>query len=866
MSKIRVLTIFSLIFIFRVCDIAKAMNNVSDSALLYSVPYIGTTPKYTEKYVNDGSKQKLINMSILAAESYKDGNGEVPNGYTPITDENEIKKFIGTKLNSVLAFADDGTIYSRFSKTGFAAALYKGPDGEIILSFRGTELSSSQDIITDKEQILGGELPSQYKLASLLLDELISNTPGEIEVTGHSLGGAMTQYALATNDLEGRVTGYTFNSAGFSDDFLDKYLTAEGIKLTLPNLHNVRNDGDMVSFVGKHVGLVYDIDNDNISDHSIGGVIGYDAKGNAIYDGLIGNLQKDLYNQKNPKKQIGSSKDIIIRENPDSLYFFEVRDEAWNIFQESMSLLTKGSISPSMCCLSGDSYDSWREAEVKKRDFSKQIKEYLEGYGKTNPWMPIAKVSKIVGDGAAFAFSALEKKWFGTDFLTKGLNAINNSIEQGKIDTSALVPGDMLTPTDLKKLLETIPNLVKELETLQSTMKDIKNLDDAKNILQSILNIRSQVERASKTMAKLKIPGASDIHMLLSKTDDMADYMQFAIDLYDTGDSVSGYFSGIDNMRDLMSKMIKYNSEYKEYISTVNANIKCSCGTGCTCTCPNCNCGKDVEDNEESVSGSSSGVPPSEDSVSPEINTPSEQIKQPSLPITKPLMPLSPTQPTIPIFTPDDPLSGIYTPSAEGEDPWASIHKGILSSDTHDSVGGVSLNVIGMNSFVSLLNDVSNVSSILGEYDSGLGSVSDVAESIWGVVGGDNGIVDGISNVGQLVVDGMQGLFETYVSRVMNNVAGWVNATITSIVGSLTESINGYLDKLFDKIQKKNAPDVDEWIISMREYSECVDSAFQAPKFLTVVDAGTDGDVVIEGGSNNKAPRKSREGYKEDLK
>ena len=234
------------------------------------VPWIDDCPSFSQWATAD-EKQRTLTMAQLAGHCYLDGDVKdetIDNlGYGIAKNGNLIEqiKAAGFQVDASGAITLKGA-------EGFAASIYTGPGGETVLAFRGTEMKDVGDIATDIAQASGSK-SDQYEAASKLLGAVLANTFGHISVTGHSLGGGLTQYAMAANNLQGRVSGYTYNSAGLSDDTV-KSLPASGIAAAGGALINVRNDGDPVSFFESHIGNIYDLGDEGMSgSHSILAVI-----------------------------------------------------------------------------------------------------------------------------------------------------------------------------------------------------------------------------------------------------------------------------------------------------------------------------------------------------------------------------------------------------------------------------------------------------------------------------------------------------------------------------------------------------------------------------------------------------------------
>lgn len=225
----------------------------------------------------------LLKYGVLASSAYADrndadqmmngGQGRVDNwkllesqGYTPV-DEAETKRLLaGSGLNvrteTVTADKSMGQTPS-FAVTisgdepdKLNARLFKNEKtGEIVIAFRGT--AGAGDIRDDAKQASHlAPTPQQYKDAAKVLDAVLANTKAsgeKIVCTGHSLGGGLVQYAMASNELGGRVKGYTYNSAGLNGLGTVNSFDATKAKDAAANITGIRSDGDPVSFVGYHL-------------------------------------------------------------------------------------------------------------------------------------------------------------------------------------------------------------------------------------------------------------------------------------------------------------------------------------------------------------------------------------------------------------------------------------------------------------------------------------------------------------------------------------------------------------------------------------------------------------------------------------
>lgn len=138
-------------------------------------------------------------MGILSEEVYKDDE------YFLDSNGNRKKPIIET------AYGDYTIIESRSTTTDMQALLLQGPDGKFVIAFRGTE-GTAGDILSD---IMNGFVNYNPQIADardfvnkMMYDYNI--TASNLTLTGHSLGGMLTQ-AIGS---EMRIPGYAFNPYG----------------------------------------------------------------------------------------------------------------------------------------------------------------------------------------------------------------------------------------------------------------------------------------------------------------------------------------------------------------------------------------------------------------------------------------------------------------------------------------------------------------------------------------------------------------------------------------------------------------------------------------------------------------------------
>ena len=136
--------------------------------------------------------------------------------------------------------------------TGFhAEVLAKGND--VIVAYRGTTLASIKDIKNDYA-MARKNIPAQATDAIKVYDQVKQDYPNsEVTVTGHSLGGSLSQIVSSVRGCE----AVTFNAYGTKDMFKDPASIKED------NIVNYVNEMDGITMVNgeNHVGEIYSVPN-----------------------------------------------------------------------------------------------------------------------------------------------------------------------------------------------------------------------------------------------------------------------------------------------------------------------------------------------------------------------------------------------------------------------------------------------------------------------------------------------------------------------------------------------------------------------------------------------------------------------------
>ncbi len=166
---------------------------------------------------------KELEMAMLASNIYDgDDSSELPVGYTVCPPE-ELP--LGMRdMNK------EPWIYD----SGFKARMYKGPEGEHILVFQGT--NEEKDWIDNAQQGVGLE-SEQYEQAKKLTEQLEDGKCKVETVAGHSLGGGLATTAGARLGAE----TYTYNAAGVHPNTIE--ITSEQEK----QIHAYSGDHDILT-------------------------------------------------------------------------------------------------------------------------------------------------------------------------------------------------------------------------------------------------------------------------------------------------------------------------------------------------------------------------------------------------------------------------------------------------------------------------------------------------------------------------------------------------------------------------------------------------------------------------------------------
>ena len=176
---------------------------------------------------------KPVNYISLSALSYIDFNSSMKNKTIEYLVNNKLIKEDDLSKPELSALKSSSNLLRSYTlidftstSSGFRAAAFQSPSGEIVFSFKGTDfdpsnpktyMDTAKDIANADAQIAFGNsvgLPAQFTEAEKFVDKVCSShSHSGYTYTGHSLGGALAQYMTYK-------TGHnstTFNAPGVAN-------------------------------------------------------------------------------------------------------------------------------------------------------------------------------------------------------------------------------------------------------------------------------------------------------------------------------------------------------------------------------------------------------------------------------------------------------------------------------------------------------------------------------------------------------------------------------------------------------------------------------------------------------------------------
>lgn len=134
---------------------------------------------------------------------------QLPEGFREITDPTELAQYNLTKgmLDPASVFPEGHPEYSQFR-----AGAFQGPDGTLVVAFKGTSPTSLSDWGNNAAQELAGR--SDYYTRAQRIASNLQKSGAATRFTGHSLGGGLASAAARTAGADAS----TFNAAGLNPD------------------------------------------------------------------------------------------------------------------------------------------------------------------------------------------------------------------------------------------------------------------------------------------------------------------------------------------------------------------------------------------------------------------------------------------------------------------------------------------------------------------------------------------------------------------------------------------------------------------------------------------------------------------------
>lgn len=208
-----------------------------------------------------GDSQLVEDCGNLAGKAY--GGDKPYNGWNIATDAN------GQSLTTNL-------------DNGFHAKAYQ-KDGKVVIAFRG-----SDDVgdLTSDFAMMAGRTPEQLDNAVAFVERVRQQFPdAQIIVTGHSLGGSLTEMVSSKFD---DVVGFTFDAVGTKG-------IVDATGGALRDNHNTVNyivHGDVLSNADAHVGQTVVVSNiskgnERLSPHAIGNFMGNNSALEGVESGIL---------------------------------------------------------------------------------------------------------------------------------------------------------------------------------------------------------------------------------------------------------------------------------------------------------------------------------------------------------------------------------------------------------------------------------------------------------------------------------------------------------------------------------------------------------------------------------------------------
>jgi Mbeg1-like len=238
------------------------------TAILVLLTYVGDgTPARAQMLgaADADTAAEVLPYAYMSGDAYDRSQGiykgQVPAGWTNIGD-----------WQTVLRAAKRVDLIDAAKYSGFYASVYRTRNGAIAIAYRGT-LPNLGDVITDL-QGWQAQTPNQFGLAKELAVQVKKLFPkSHIEVTGHSLGGALATYV--GQQVPGVSKVVTFNAANFGILSAATRAGTNQINIVVPK--DVIGDPRSAlspTGLGPLSGKTYTVESTTAASHTLAGIIG----------------------------------------------------------------------------------------------------------------------------------------------------------------------------------------------------------------------------------------------------------------------------------------------------------------------------------------------------------------------------------------------------------------------------------------------------------------------------------------------------------------------------------------------------------------------------------------------------------------
>jgi hypothetical protein len=173
------------------------------TTVLLLINYVPQAQAQTIPVADAEVAAEVLPYASMSSDAYdRSQPGRTQAGWTNIGD-----------WQTVFNAAKRADLVSAAKQSGFYASVYRAPNGDVTIAYRGTVLTDRHDLKTDY-QGWQAQTPNRFRLAKELAIQVKNLFPkAHLAVTGHSLGGALATYV--GQQVPGVSKVVTFNAANF---------------------------------------------------------------------------------------------------------------------------------------------------------------------------------------------------------------------------------------------------------------------------------------------------------------------------------------------------------------------------------------------------------------------------------------------------------------------------------------------------------------------------------------------------------------------------------------------------------------------------------------------------------------------------